>query len=143
MKTNHSFILIQGARVLKPLLLGLAFVTFYRGHHLPGGGFIAGLIAAAAFTLIAMGEGVPAARRALKLDPLTLATLGLGLALAAGLTGLFLRDALLAGVWLPAFTVPLLGSVHLGTPVLFDAGVFLTVTGFATQVVFSLQESEP
>lgn len=140
---RDSFILSRGARLLHPLLLVLALVAYYRGHHLPGGGFIAGLIAAAAFALLALGDGVAAARRALRCAPLTLATTGLTIALGAGLLGLAVRGSLLAGLWLPEFHLPLLGAVHLGTPMLFDAGVFLTVTGFTTQVVFALQEDEP
>lgn len=135
-----SFILARGARLLLPVLLALALVTFYRGHHQPGGGFIGGLLAAAAFALLALGEGVPAARRALRWSPLSLATFGLAVALGTGVVGLLVRGSLLAGLWLPEFHLPLLGAVHLGTPMLFDAGVFLTVMGFTTQVVFSLQE---
>jgi multicomponent Na+:H+ antiporter subunit A len=137
-----SFILARGARILRPALLVLAFLTFYRGHHLPGGGFIGGLIAAVACALVGLGEGVAAARRALRWDPLSLAAAGLAVALAAGVAGWLVRGSLLAGLWLPEFHVPLLGAVHLGTPMLFDAGVFLTVLGFACRVLFSLQEAD-
>ena len=139
---RRSFLLSRGARLLQPLLLLLAVAAYWRGHHLPGGGFIAGLIAAAAFTLRSLGDGVPEARRSLRWEPLTLATAGLAVALTAGLLGLVARDALLAGLWVPEFRVPLLGVVHLGTPMLFDLGVFLTVTGFTTGVAFALQEDE-
>lgn len=135
---RDSFLLSRGARRLRLPLLALAAVTLYRGHHEPGGGFIAALLAAAAFALLALGDGVPAARRALRVDPLTLAALGLGVALAAGIPGLLIHDAFLAGVWLPP-----LGSVKLGTPLLFDLGVFFTVLGFATKTVFALLEESP
>lgn len=140
---RESHILIQTARALLPVLLVLALVTYYRGHHLPGGGFIGGLLAASGFALVALGEGVSAARRTLRISPTTLMTLGLSVAFASAMIGLFATGTLLAGLWLPEFNFPVLGSVHLGTPMLFDAGVLLTVTGFSVQVTFSLMESEP
>lgn len=140
MSRPDSFLLSWGARTLQPILLALALVAYYRGHHLPGGGFIAGLIAALSYMLIAMGDGVPAARARLRIDPVTLSALGLTLALGAALFGVVADGTLLGGLWLPPFPFPLLGEVHLGTPMLFDGGVFLTVTGFATNVVFALME---
>ena len=141
MSRPDSFLLSWGARTLQPILLTLAIVTYYRGHHLPGGGFIAGLIAALSFMLIAMGDGVPAARARLRIDPVLLSALGLSLALGAALPGIIDDGTLLGGLWLPPFALPLLGEIHLGTPLLFDAGVFLTVTGFAVNVVFALMAS--
>jgi multicomponent Na+:H+ antiporter subunit B len=138
--TNHSFLLSRMARIMCPWLVALSVIVFYRGHHLPGGGFIGGLLGAMGFVLIALGDGAPAAKRALRIEPVTLLTIGMSLALGAGLIGLFFGPSLLAGMWLPEFSVPLLGVVHLGTPLLFDAGVFLTVMGFALKVVFALKE---
>lgn len=141
MKT-HSFLLSRMARMLLPWLIGLSLVVFYRGHHLPGGGFIGGLLGAIGFALIALGDGAKAARRVLRVDPVTLLTVGMTLALGAGLMGLIWGPSLLAALWLPEFHVPGLGVVHLGTPLLFDAGVFLTVMGFSLKVVFALKEAE-
>lgn len=138
--TSHSFLLSRMARILCPWLLVLSLIVFYRGHHLPGGGFIGGLLGALGFVLIALGDGAGAARRVLRVEPVTLLTIGMSLALLAGMIGLVFGPSLLAGMWLPEFTVPLLGIVHLGTPLLFDAGVFLTVMGFALKVVFALKE---
>ncbi|RME68042.1 MAG: Na(+)/H(+) antiporter subunit B [Verrucomicrobia bacterium] len=135
-----SFILEGAARLLLPWLVALSLVTFYRGHHLPGGGFIGGLLAASGFALIALGAGEGAARRALRVDPVGLMTCGLTVALVAALAGLFRGGGLLAGLWLPVWSLPLIGDVHLGTPMLFDFGVYLTVAGFALQVIFSLLE---
>lgn len=140
--TSHSFLLSRMARMLLPWLIGLSLIVFYRGHHLPGGGFIGGLLGAMGFVLIALGDGAKAARRSLRIDPVTLLTVGMTLALGAGLMGLVWGPSLLAGLWLPEFSVPVLGVVHLGTPLLFDAGVFLTVMGFSLKVVFALKEAE-
>ncbi len=140
--TSHSFLLSRMARILLPWLIGLSLVVFYRGHHLPGGGFIGGLLGSLGFVLIALGDGVKAARRALKVDPVDLLVWGMAIALGAGLLGIMADANLFQGLWLPAFDVPVLGSVHLGTPLLFDAGIFLTVMGFSLKIVFVLREVE-
>jgi multisubunit Na+/H+ antiporter MnhB subunit len=57
-------------RILTPILLLIAIFLFLRGHDLPGGGFIAGLVAAAAIelTILALGSH-PRPLRALACSP--------------------------------------------------------------------------
>lgn len=127
------------ARTLAPAMLVLSLVVLYRGHHLPGGGFIGGLIAASAVGLILLGCGLAAARRALRVRPVSLILAGLATALASGLIApLSAKGPILSGVWLPEFHLPGLGSVHLGTPLLFDFGVYLVVIGFTLMCLFAL-----
>lgn len=133
-----QFVVNQASRLLFPALIVIALIVFYRGHNLPGGGFIGGLLAASAFILLGLGDSMEQARRALRVDPVTLMALGLLIALVSGLFGLAGGDPYMTGVWLPTFYVPLLGAVHLGTPLLFDLGVFMTVIGFTLQTTFSL-----
>lgn len=142
MNEPRSFFLSVFARLAWPAFLVLACVVFYRGHHEPGGGFIGGLIAALGFVLVALADGAPAARRLLRVSPLTLIGTGLGFALLAGVWGVAVRGAWLAGVWAPAWNIPGGLSVHLGTPLLFDLGVMLTVMGFSLKVVFAMEEVE-
>ncbi len=131
------------ARMMAPVMLVLSLVVLYRGHHLPGGGFIGGLLAASGVGLILLGNGLEAARRALRLEPIVFIAVGLALALASGLLRPVLDGSpLLSGAWLDAFELPLLGSVHLGTPLLFDLGVYLTVVGFTLLCLFSLVEAD-
>ena len=132
MKTN-SLLFAQMPRVMLPFILALAAVTFYRGHHVPGGGFIGGLVGALAFILVALGQGTKVARKVMRIEPISLLWIGVGVALFSLMLGFY-------GLWMDEFTVPLLGKVHLGTPMLFDLGVFLTVMGFGTKVGFGLQE---
>lgn len=141
MRTN-SLMFAQMPRVMLPVILALAAVTFYRGHHVPGGGFIGGLVGALAFILVALGQGTEAARRAMRLEPITLLWMGVGVALFALVLGFVGGSGGFQGLWLEEFTVPLIGQVHLGTPMLFDLGVFLTVMGFGTKVGFGLQEDD-
>jgi len=139
MKTN-SLLFAQMPRVMLPAILTLAAITFYRGHHVPGGGFIGGLVGASAFLLLALGQGSAAARKAMRIEPLALLWLGVGIALFSLILGFVAGAEGFKGLWWPEFYVPVLGKVHLGTPMLFDLGVFLTVMGFGTKVGFGLQE---
>ncbi|MDX2185304.1 MAG: MnhB domain-containing protein [Opitutaceae bacterium] len=138
-----SQILMQTARVLFWPLVILSFVAYYRGHQLPGGGFIGGLLAAAAFVLIALGEGTAAGRKRLVLATPTWVAIGLLLAGSAALAGMFTRGVFFAPLWLEPIALPGLGSLHLGSPMLFDAGVYLVVVGFTSEALFRwLEESE-
>lgn len=132
-----SVILSTAIRLLLPLLLLFSVFMLLRGHNEPGGGFVGGLVAAAALALYALAEGAEEARRLLKFDPRALIVAGLTLALVSGILPLLLGQPLLTGLWFP-YPVPVLE--HLGTPLLFDLGVYLLVAGMALLIVLSLME---
>jgi multicomponent Na+:H+ antiporter subunit B len=134
----NSFVLQQAGKLLFPALLLLSLIELYRGHNLPGGGFIGGLLAASAFILLGLGDSMEEAARRLKLSPATLLVVGLGVSALSGLPGFLAGKGFLYGLWLPEFSLPGLGAVHLGTPLLFDVGVYFAVIGFTLQTVFSL-----
>ena len=95
-----SILLQIASRWLLPVLLVVSLIVLYRGHNLPGGGFIGGLIATSAFILVAFAEGVEAAQRRLRIAPLVLLTAGLALAFGSALLGVLLGDPFLTGLWL-------------------------------------------
>ena len=136
---TNSVIVRVTARVLLPLLLLFSVFLFMRGHNEPGGGFVGGLVAAAAWSLYAIAYTPAAARRALRVDPLQFIGVGLLLALAAGLLGLLETGAFLTALWTEVY-VPGLGLVPLGTPILFDLGVYLVVLGVTLTMILSLAE---
>lgn len=138
----NSIILNVIARFLLPWLITLSLIILYRGHNLPGGGFIGGLTAASAFILYILGPGVTAAKQALKISPEVLMGMGLLLAIVSGIGGALEGGAFMKGLWLPVFRLPLLGNVHLGTPLIFDVGVYCVVTGFILLTAFNLTESK-
>ena len=123
-------------RTLTPVLLLLALFLLFRGHNLPGGGFIAGLMAASAFQLQILSRGHVRVRRTI--GPYLNSGIGLGLALAVipGITGL-LKGSFFEGVWF-SLDLPLLGYLKIGTPIIFDLGVFLVVVSFATSYLLGL-----
>ena len=134
-----SFILLTTARLLLPLLLMFSAFLFLRGHNEPGGGFVAGLVAAAAWVLYALATDPELAGRALRIEPRALIGWGLLAALLSGMFGLILGQPFLTAQWVE---VPLPGGglLELGTPLLFDLGVYLTVIGVTLTIVFALAE---
>jgi multicomponent Na+:H+ antiporter subunit B len=136
----NSIILRIAARHLTVVLLLASLILLYRGHNLPGGGFIGGLLAATAIALRTMAGGVNEARGLLRVDPRTLVSGGLLVALASGLPAVFMGRSLLEGLWLDV-QLPLIGAFPLGTPLLFDIGVYLTVIGFTLTIFFTLAET--
>ena len=135
-----SLILRSGARLLVPLMLLFSVFVLVRGHNEPGGGFVGGLVAATAFALVLLSEGLTEARRLLRLDPLTLVAAGLFVALASGVPPLLRAWPFMTGLWLKV-PLPVVGKV--GSPVIFDAGVYLVVLGIVLAILFALAEEEP
>ncbi len=116
-----------------PLLLLFSVFLLFRGHNQPGGGFVGGLVAAAAFALYGVAYGVQQARDALLVRPITLLGTGLLLALVSGLPAVLGGQPFLTALWVG-------GPLPLGTPAVFDAGVFLVVAGVVLMKIFTLAE---
>lgn len=132
-----SVILAALSRLIFGLLLLFSIFLLLRGHNLPGGGFVGGLVAAGAFVLQALAEGFAESRLRLRLPARVIMGIGLLVAITSGILGMFYGYPFLTGIW-TAEPLPLLGK--LGTPLMFDLGVYLTVLGVTCQVVFSLGE---
>lgn len=132
-----SIILSTAVRYLFPLMLLFSVFLLLRGHNDAGGGFVGGLVVAAAFALYAIAYGVPAARRTLGVDSRALIGLGVLVAVGSGLWAMFSGQPFLTGVWAKT-TLPVLGKV--GTPLLFDVGVYLAVVGVMMTIILTLAE---
>jgi multicomponent Na+:H+ antiporter subunit B len=119
-----------------PLLLLFAVFLLLRGHNEPGGGFVGGLVVASAFVLYSIAYGVSASRRALLVEPSTLLGAGLLVAVGSGVPAVLLGHPFMTALW----TRVGVGSVavDVGTPLLFDMGVFLAVIGVVLTIVFTL-----
>ena len=135
----ESIILQIAARHLRPLLVILSLVVFYRGHNEPGGGFIGGLMLGAAFILYAMAFGVQKTRQSIRISPVGITATGLLIALLSGIPGLLMGDPFLTGEWITLFEGTAL-AWKLGSPLLFDLGVYLAVAGMLMLVMFSIME---
>lgn len=119
----------------------LALWLFFRGHQEPGGGFVAGLVVAAAVALQGMAFGYRAADSIFPAPFHVL--LGGGLVLALSTVVL----PILAG--LPVMKSAY-GYIHLGyfgemewaTAVVFDLGVFLVVVGSMKAILLHISEAK-
>jgi multicomponent Na+:H+ antiporter subunit B len=137
----NSLIMKTTARFLMPFLLLFSIFLFVRGHNEPGGGFTGGLVAAAAFALNSIAFGSREARRVLRVEPRQLIGAGLLTALSSGIIALVSGQAFLTGIWI-YIDLPNQGRVDIGSPLLFDLGVYLVVMGVALAFIFNLEEAE-
>lgn len=133
-----STILRTAMRLLFPLALLFAFYLALKGHNEPGGGFIAGLIAAVALCMYRMSDGPEALYNMLPMHPRWLVFWGLTLALLTGFTPLLMGLPMLRSgdAYLP------LGKeqIHVVSAMLFDAGVLLVVVGVSVGMITRLSE---
>ncbi len=137
---QHPLLLRVAASVVLPVARVVAVYIFMRGHNMPGGGFIAGLVTAVALVLQSMAMGQDRAEALLRTGGgrRFVRWIGSGLTIA-GLTGagafVFGRPFLTSAHGHPQ--VPLLGELPLASAALFDLGVYATVVG-ATLLTISV-----
>jgi multicomponent Na+:H+ antiporter subunit B len=136
-----SMILRSAARFLLPLLLLFSLFLLLRGHDEPGGGFIAGLVAAGGFGFHIFAFDAAHTRRLLRVDTRALLGVGLLIAVLSGVPALFFGQPFFASQWLH-MTLPPFGQVTLSTPLLFDIGVYLVVVGVITTILLTLADPE-
>ncbi|GGX85973.1 monovalent cation/H+ antiporter subunit A [Litchfieldella qijiaojingensis] len=133
----HPLILRMIARPILPVALMVSAYIFLRGHHLPGGGFIAGLIAAVALSLQYMSCSLAWAHSRMLTPFRPLVGGGILLAALTGLGSLAVGAPFLTG-WFEHYRLPVLGDIELATALLFDFGVFTTVVGATLLILANL-----
>ncbi len=135
----NTLILRTASRFLLPLLLLFSVFLLLRGHYLPGGGFVGGLVASIAFVLHGFAFDLKSSKSLLRVHPGYLIPVGLALALLAAVFPiLWEAKPFMTGIWYPE-SVPVLGS--LGTALIFDIGVYLVVVGAVLTIIMTLSES--
>lgn len=116
----------------------LALWIFLRGHHWPGGGFIAGLVAAAAIVLQGLAFGLAQAQAVFPWPFTRLIAIGLLLTAGTGTAGLLIGQPFLThGIWHSPH-LPLFGEFELASAAVFDLGVFLTVVGSTKGIIVAI-----
>lgn len=133
----HPLVLVTLSRPLLPLALMIAVYIFLRGHNLPGGGFVAGLITSVALLLQYVASGVTWVHKRIPGDYHPLVALGV---LLAGLTGVasWAFDAPFLTSTFTHVHLPMIGDFELASAMLFDTGVFLTVVGATLLILANL-----
>lgn len=134
---RHPLLLAVVSQALLPLALLVSVYIFFRGHNLPGGGFVAGLITAVAMILQYVAQGVDWVKPRLRLEYSSLIAAGILLATATGVAS-WLFDRPFLTSWFDYFTIPLLGDIELASAIAFDLGVYLTVVGATLLILANL-----
>lgn len=135
----ESIILQIAARHMRPLLIGLSVIVLYRGHNEPGGGFIGGLMFGAAYIVYAMAFGVEKTRKITFMDPINITALGLFIAVLSGVPALMVGDIFMTGEWITLWKETAF-ELKLGSPLIFDVGVYFAVAGMLMLVMYSIME---
>jgi multicomponent K+:H+ antiporter subunit A len=134
---RHPLLMVMATRFLLPVAMMIGVFLYFRGHNLPGGGFVAGLVFAIATVMQYMASGLGWTEARQRIEYHALIAAGVLVAAAAGV-----------GSWL--FGAPFLSSSYtyvnlwpleefeLATAAIFDLGVFLCVLGAVLLALNSL-----
>lgn len=134
-------------RLVVPITLVTALALMLQGHNLPGGGFIAGVLTAAAVALVYVVFGLQELSTMLGMDrtgPFGHAPIayyrvlfggGLALAVVSGLVPLLFGEPFLTQDYWILHDVPIYGEVEIASALAFDLGVYLTVVGALLSIV--------
>lgn len=135
----NSIILQLAAKYLRWLFIIFAVLALIRGHNDPGGGFIGGLLAGLAIVYRGLAYDTFQVKERMQNIPEWFIAGGLFTILLSFAPSLILGNTIMTGVWLK-IPLPLVGELKLGSPFLFDIGVFFTVIGVTVMFVFSLTQ---
>jgi len=134
---RHSLLLSTVSQSLLPLAIMVSVYIFFRGHNLPGGGFIAGLITAVAIILQYIAQGVDWVKERMNVEYQRVVAIGLLIALFTGVASWAFGKPFLTS-WFDYFDIPLLGEIELASAIAFDLGVYITVVGSTLLILASL-----
>jgi len=138
-KERYPILLASISQSLLPLALLVSFYIFLRGHNLPGGGFIAGLVTAIAFILQYMAHGSNWIAERLTINYRKIIASGLAIALFTGV-GSWFFDRPFMTTWFDYFDIPFIGEIELASALVFDLGVYITVVGATLMILANLGE---
>jgi multicomponent K+:H+ antiporter subunit A len=134
---RHPLVLLTVTRILLPLTLLVAVYILLRGHNMPGGGFIAGLVVSVALIMHYLASGIRWTSARLHLDYHLTIAVGLLLATLTGVGSWLFGTPFLTSAF-GHFHLPVLGEFELASAMLFDIGVFLTVIGAVMLILAGL-----
>lgn len=134
----RTIILKTASAYLLPVLLLFSVFILLRGHYLPGGGFVGGLMASIAFVLHAFANGLSNTKTLIRFHPGFLMPVGLALAFLSGMAPLIFDLPFMTGLWYPE-AMPVIGA--LGSALFFDIGVYLVVIGVTLTIIFTIADT--
>lgn len=136
---RHPLILAMLSRPLMPLALLVSAYLFLRGHNLPGGGFIAGLVTGVALILQYLASGITWTRERLITDYFPVIAAGLFFATLIGVASWLFGYPFLTTTF-RYVDIPLIGKTEFASALIFDLGVYLTVVGTVMLILARLGE---
>lgn len=141
-RVQYPLMLTQIARPMLPLALMVSAYIFLRGHNVPGGGFIAGLITSVALILQYIASGMIWTEDRIPVRYHNVIGLGLLFAVIAGAGSLafgypFLTSAFGYINW------PVVGKFEVASALIFDLGVYLAVVGATLLALVSIGRLSP
>ncbi|MGR4998645.1 hydrogen gas-evolving membrane-bound hydrogenase subunit E [Vibrio celticus] len=129
----HSLIFATTAHIVSALMLVFSLYLLLRGHNEPGGGFIGALIAVIGFALLMFAESPKYIRDRLYFAPFSIALFGIFLSFVAGLMSFAFNLPFLTGLWWKDI-------LPLGTPLIFDVGIYLAIIGGVMGMLLRVNE---
>lgn len=138
----YPLMLRQIARPMLPLALMVSVYVFLRGHNLPGGGFIAGLITSVALILQYVASGMIWTQDRVPFRYHNVIGLGLLFATVTGLGSFAFGYPFLTSTF-GYITWPVVGKFEVASALVFDLGVYLTVIGATLLALVSIGRLNP
>ncbi|MDF5388018.1 MnhB domain-containing protein, partial [Vibrio parahaemolyticus] len=129
----QSLIFATTAHIVSALMLVFSVYLLLRGHNEPGGGFIGALIAVIGLSLLMFAESPKYVRSRLYFKPFLIALSGIALSLVSGALSFAFDKPFLTGLWWK-------DVIPLGTPLVFDVGVYLAVIGGVMGMLLRINE---
>jgi multisubunit Na+/H+ antiporter MnhB subunit len=136
-----SMILATVSRLALRVLMVFAIYLMLRGHNAPGGGFIAGLMTAAAILMMYVAWNSDYVRTTIRVNYRVLLSVGLLLCGSSGFIALTYGVVFMEHrMW--EFSLPLIGDLAVGTAPWFDLGVYCGVVGVTLMIMSILREKQ-
>ncbi|MBM7440633.1 Na+/H+ antiporter subunit A [Streptomyces sp. HB132] len=126
---------VVGRLLFHPILV-LSLYLLFCAENMPGGGFVAGLVAGLGLITRYLAGGRFELAEAAPLQPGLFTGLGLFLSTAVALGGL--AEGTVLHAWTYHGHLPVFGDYHLSTSLVFDFGVYLLVLGVVLDIVRAL-----
>lgn len=136
-KERYPVVLQVISRAVLPIALLVAMYILVRGHNMPGGGFIAGLVTAVALVLQYVANGVHWVHARVPNNYHPLVAFGVLLAAVTGLASLLVGYPFLTSTF-GHLHWPVVGEFELASAMLFDLGVYITVVGATLLILAKL-----
>ncbi|MBL1270950.1 MAG: monovalent cation/H+ antiporter subunit A [Oceanospirillales bacterium] len=141
-RDHYPLMLRQIARPMLPLALMVSAYIFLRGHNLPGGGFIAGLITSVALILQYIASGMIWTQDRIPFRYHNVIGLGLLFATIAGAGSLAFGYPFLTSTF-GYITWPFVGKFEVASALVFDLGVYMAVIGATLLALVSIGRLSP